>query len=326
MEIKPKKKNLLITGASGYLGGRLFQFFSQSENWNVIVAHRKSKGNSNLKKKNIRLIDWDNVQSLKEACSEVFAVIHLAGMNAQDSTQNPSDSYKVNTLNTALLIEASIQEKVKKFIYFSTAHVYASPLIGDFCEDSPTVNFHPYPASHKAAEDIARYYASLGRIDSYVIRLSNAYGPPFTKDSNCWSLLVNDLCKQAVEEKKMKVRSNGLQKRDFVPIVDILSAVNLFLIDNSSPDSNKIFNVGGDWAITVWEMAQTIQSRCEALLGFRPVLERIEAEVAGNKIEYLRFNIDRLKKLGFQSTANKLEEIDNLLRFCKAHFSFEKKS
>ncbi|MBM9577297.1 SDR family oxidoreductase [Leptospira sp. 201903070] len=321
MEINSAPKKLLITGASGYLGGRIVKFFAESEAWSVIVAQRESKDLFNFTNCNVRSIDWDDFQSLRKVCAEVFAVVHLAGMNAQDSAIKPTESYKVNTVNTGLLLEAAIIEKVNKFIYFSTAHVYASPLVGFFSEDTPTNNFHPYAASHKAAEDITRYYASLGKIDGYVIRLSNAYGPPLMKETNCWTLLVNDLCRQAVEEKKMKLRSNGLQKRDFIPIHGLINALHFFLSDNSSPNSSKIFNLGGDWAITVWEMAQTIQSRCEIILGYKPALERNETGIEKCKIENLHYSIDKLKEYGIQPAKNRLGEIDALIRFCVTHFS-----
>ncbi|RHX91302.1 NAD(P)-dependent oxidoreductase [Leptospira yasudae] len=310
---------LLITGASGYLGGRIFQNFAERQQFEIRLLSRSYFNINDFDNVDLRCIDWKNSTDLEAACERMDTVIHLAGMNAADSVQNPIEAYEINVLNTIRLLEASVRKGVKKFIYFSTAHVYSNSLNGEFTEESSVKNFHPYAATHKAAEDIIRYYASLGKIDSYVLRLSNAYGPPVSTHTNCWSLLINDLCKQAVTDKKLVLKSNGLQKRDFISISDVIQALDLLLIDKTSPSSGKIFNLGGDWSISVWEMAQLIRDRAEMILGFRPSLERKEEGKLEDTASF-RFNIEKIKTFGLKITQNKMKEIDDLLFFCKQHF------
>ena len=62
-----------------------------------------------------------------------------------------------------------------------------------------------------------------------VFRLSNCIGAPKDINSNCWMLLVNDLCKQIIEHKKMKLNTNGKQLRNFITITDVCRVVNLFI-------------------------------------------------------------------------------------------------
>ncbi|WP_061209374.1 NAD-dependent epimerase/dehydratase family protein [Leptospira borgpetersenii] len=313
------KLKVLITGASGYLGGRIAQNFAKRNQLEVRLTSRNHLNRFDSNDVDFRSIEWNSSTNLESICEGMDVIIHLAGMNAQESSENPVGSYEVNILNTARLLDASVKKGVKKFVYFSTAHVYANPLVGEFTEESVVKNFHPYAASHKAAEDILKFYASLGKIDAYILRLSNAYGPPISIDVNCWNLLVNDLCRQAVVQKKLVLKSNGMQKRDFVSIADVIQALDLFLSENKLSNSHKIFNLGGDWAISVLEMAILIQKRAEIILGLKPALERKE-ETQSGEVQDLFYNIEKIKTLGFRVTQNKTEEIDDLLQFCKENF------
>ena len=65
-------------------------------------------------------------------------------MNAQDSLIDPKEAIEFNGRSTERLVIASIDAKVSKFIYLSTAHVYCSPLHGEISEESPILNKHPY--------------------------------------------------------------------------------------------------------------------------------------------------------------------------------------
>ncbi len=136
--------------------------------------------------------------------------------------------------------------------------------------------------------------------------------------ANCWMLLVNDLCQQAVSTRKMVLHSSGLQRRDFVAFSDVFRVVE-YMLDLSKQSLGKgVYNVGGQWTPTVFEMARLIQQRCKMILGFEPELTRVLPHDE-EKIEVFEYRMDALKKAGFNfNSANDVEtEIDQLLMFCK---------
>ena len=109
--------------------------------------------------------------------------------------------------------------KVSKFIFLSTAHVYASPLIGKFSEETFPNNKHPYATSNIAGENaVLNLFTKNSRLQRVILRLSNGVGSPMDKNSKCWGLFINDLCKQIVENGSMTVRSDYNDERDFFPI------------------------------------------------------------------------------------------------------------
>ncbi len=309
---------ILITGAFGYLGGRVSSFFSSISEYEITLASSRvvkiPYPSRNLK---VIRIDWNDRESIYNACKNIDVIIHSAGMNAQDCTLNPEEALRVNGIFTEKLVKSAILNNVKKIIYFSTAHVYDNPLKGIVSEEVSPKNKHPYSTSHLAGEKAIIQAHSYGKLQGIVLRLSNCIGPPTNKNSNCWMLLVNDLCKQIIENHKMKINSNCNQLRNFIIITDVCRIVKLFTELDFRSIENIIFNVGNE-TISIKEMAMIIQKRCKLILGFLPELEINNEDTV--VVENFEYKTDKLKAIGFNAFTSYEKEIDDLLIFCKNNF------
>jgi UDP-glucose 4-epimerase len=309
---------ILITGGFGYIGGRLAQFLIAKNDNEVLLGSRQLVSiPAWLPEAQVIQIEWEKSNELENICSGVDVVVHLAGMNMQDCAADNVAAIEFNALATARLLQAAVRKGVKRFVYQSTAHVYGSPLDGVITETTCPLSLHPYATSHRAGEDVVRAAQQLGEIEGIVIRLSNAFGRPTHKEVNCWMLLVNDLCRQAVLSQHMVLRSSGIQRRDFIPMLDVCRAINHLLYLPTKSIDNGLINVGGEWSPTLWEIACLIQERCEVVLGFKPKLTRVKPQIneTASKLDY---RIDTLRLTGYEPSANRIEEIDQLLKFCKA--------
>jgi len=263
--------NILITGGFGYLGGRIAQFLARNANNNIILCSRnKSVPPDWLPQAEVKQIDWNSDKSIKNICRDVDIVMHLAGLNAYECKSNPMAALEFNGVGTTKILYASVLNRVKKFIYFSTAHVYAAPLVNIINEESCTVNLHPYATSHRAAEDMVRYEHSCKKIEGVVIRLSNAFGVAAHHDVNCWMLLVNDLCSQAVRNKQINLKTSGQQRRDFIALDNVVRALWHIMNLSNKQLGNGVFNVGGQWAPRIIDMAKIIQARCSEIYSYKP--------------------------------------------------------
>lgn len=309
---------ILITGGFGYLGGRLAQFIATHTNDEIILGTRTLVPPPVwLQKAKTIQTDWMSDESLLKTCSGIDLIIHLAGMNAQDSTKNPELAFEINAGATNRLLRAAIQNNVKRFIYLSTAHVYGSHLAGEITEKTQTLNNHIYATSHLAGEANLLKAHSKGEIDGVVIRLSNSFGAPMDKKVNCWSLLVNDLCMQALINQQMKLLTTGNQRRDFISLTDACRAI-YHLSQISKPLlGDGLFNVGGQWSPTVLEMANLVASKVHLITGNTIKVYRKENQEIENS-NPLNYQITKLKKTGFElSLPSQHElEIDNLIKFC----------
>lgn len=310
---------ILITGGFGYLGGRLAQYFIEQGHEVYLGTRREVNSPYWLPQADVVQNCWDDPASLELNCSGMDVVIHAAGMNAEDCVVDPVTALYINGIATARMLRAAIRQGVKRFIYLSTAHVYGSPLAGTITEETCPVSLHPYATSHRAGEDVVRAAHQRGEIEGVVIRLSNAYGAPAHKDANCWMLLVNDLCRQAVSSREMILHSSGMQRRDFVPFSDVCRAVEHLFKLSPRGLGDGLFNLGGDWAPTVWEMSCLIRERCEEVLGFLPQLTRVPLR-EGERSLNLDFQMDTLLKTGFELKGDRSTEIGRILMFCKDTF------
>jgi UDP-glucose 4-epimerase len=311
---------ILITGGYGFIGGRLAVHLAKVGH-QIILGTRHSIALPDwLPQAEMLQIVWDDESLLERACDGMDIIIHAAGMNAQDCNADPVAALAFNGVATARFVAAASRASVKKFIYLSTAHVYASPLAGVITEETCPRNFHPYATSHLAGEQAVLSVHSRGELQGIVLRLSNAFGVPMHKDVNCWMLLVNDLCKQAVQTRKLALQSSGLQYRDFIGLTEVCSVAEK-LVDSVQLEQAKVFNVGAGESQSVLEMAKLIQQRCTEMLGFTPELQYKQSG-ADELYPNLIFRTENLNSLGISwKSQTNTEEIDTLLLFCQSSFN-----
>ena len=312
---------ILITGGFGFVGGRLAKYFSKAGHKITLGSRNFANPPEWLPQASVAKLEWNDYSSLERVCDGVDFVIHAAGMNTQDCDSDPVAALAFNGLATARLVAAASRVSVKKFIYLSTAHVYASPLKGTLTEDACPRNLHPYATSHLSGEYSVLRASQLGQIQGAVMRLSNAFGAPMHKAANCWMLLVNDLCRQAVETRMLLLQTSGLQQRDFISLANVCQVADNLLLNQSWSDASGVFNVGSGSAQSVLKMAQLIQQRCIQVLGFEPVLKRAEGKMH-EQHPSLAYVSARMPNNGSNiNEINNTMEIDELLQFCKISFS-----
>ena len=311
---------ILITGGFGFVGGRLAVHFAQLGHQIILGTRHPLTPPDWLPQAEVAIIAWDDIAALERSSDGVDVIIHAAGINAQDSATDSLAALAFNGLATARLVVAASRAGVTKFFYLSTAHVYDSPLIGTITEETCPRNLHPYATSHLAGEQAVLSAHSRGELLGIVLRLSNAFGAPMHKDVNCWMLLVNDLCKQAVQTRKLVLHSNGLQYRDFIGLTKVCCVVEK-LVDSDQLNQANVFNVGAGVSQSVLEMALLIQLRCSKVLGFEPELLRKLGEL-DELSPKLIYRTDHLTSLGIcTKSLDNIAEIDRLLQFCQSTFN-----
>ena len=313
-------KSVLITGGLGYVGGRLVKAISENTDYQVRIGDRIIPDDiSGVIKTDIIKMDVMSDNDLKKACKGIDCVIHLAAVNEIDSVKDPVNATSVNSIGTLKLLKASIKAGVEKFIYFSTAHIYGSPLKGEITENLLPRPVHPYAITHRVAEDFVISEFDKKNILGIVVRLSNSFGAPIHPNVNRWTLVANDLCRQAVTTEELKLLSSGIQRRDFITLSDVGRAVIHFIQLPESGYGNGIFNLGGENPIKIIDFATKISERCEKLFSFSPKI--IHPDPKGDEKSFdLDYKIDKLKNTGFILKSDFNKEIDDMLIFCKREF------
>ena len=309
---------VLLVGGFGNLGGRIAAHLGSLEGHQIVLASRKKQSAPSWAKsaQTIQLDITDSATFLNIPKS-VNCIIQLAGTNDVDSVQNPELARTVTTEGTASLLNAAIHNGIERFVYFSTAHVYGAPLQGTFIESSPTHAVHPYATTHLEAESVVAAAHENGDIQGIRVRLSNGFGRPMAYETADWRTLTSDLCRQAVLEKRMEMRTDGLQERNFITKTDIARAVQHLIALPKTDVSNGLFNLGGSGSQTLLAMANMIQERAQKKFGVEIPLHR--PEPTNTDSQHLNFDIHKLLNTGFMLTENALREIDDFLDMIELH-------
>lgn len=255
-------------------------------------------------------------EALEAACQEVQMVINLAAMNEIHSAADPEKALLVNGAGTLKLLQAAQAAGAVRFISFSTAHVYGTPLAGIITEKSLTRPVHPYAITHRVAEDFVMAARDRRLIGGLVLRLSNGIGPPAPPGVDRWTLAVNDLCRQAVLTGKLRLQTSGRQWRDFITLTDMARAVLHFHELGDSAWGDGLFNLGAGRSLRILDLAPEISRCCQAEPGFTPPIDRSEAAVSED-CPPLDYRIDKLTAIGSQPRNDFVAEIDANLRFCR---------
>jgi nucleoside-diphosphate-sugar epimerase len=96
---------------------------------------------------------------------------------------------------------------------------------------------------------------------------------------------VPDLCKSAVTNKLITLRSNPQTKRDFITIVDVVRAID-FLIKNQLKYTTGIYNLSSGECKTILEIAELIQYHCQQELNHRPEIKLLSQNKASISYDY----------------------------------------
>lgn len=313
---------ILITGGLGYVGGRIVShLLSTNAELKIDISSRRKVDVQEIFNSNrVFLIEAENLfDDQFPLQNEYDAVIHLAATNETDALLNTAESIIVNIYNSQILLQKAITNKVKRFIYFSTAHVYGAPLKGVIHEEVCPKPIHPYAITHKAFEDFIWAAHQKNEIEGVIVRLSNSFGAPVMPDVNRWTLLVNDLCRQAVMQKKLVLKSSGKQQRDFITLEDVAAATEHLLKIPHQLLGDAVFNLGGNSVYSIYEMAKMIQERAVYKLKMDIPIERPAVDETETVLP-LDFQSKKMASTGFTWKNNTVAEIDALLEFCLKHF------
>ncbi|MGA2091687.1 MAG: SDR family oxidoreductase [Endomicrobiales bacterium] len=314
---------VLITGALGYMGGRITQHLSHRKDMVLRLTAKARPAARSHCQPHTEIIYGDILSDADNAaaCAGIDCIIHLAALNEIDSLENPERALEVTTGGTLKLLMAAQRAGVKRFIYFSTAHVYGTPLAGHISEKTVPRPTHPYAITHRAAEDFVLAEHAKKNVEGIVLRLSNAVGAPCDVAVNRWSLVVNDLCVQAVTHKKLVLKSPGTQYRDFVSVHNVCRIVEHVIGLPSEKVGDGLFNVGGKASVQIRQMAEMIADRCQVTLGFRPSLHIPDAQsVIDSTIERLDYDVEKLLSTGYVLSGDLKTEIDETLVMCQRSF------
>lgn len=179
------QRNMLITGAAGFMGSEFLRQSLQDDEFNIVVVDALSySGNpANIASFASRITFYEADISSKVAMEEIFKkhrfdlVVNFAAESHVDrSIVNPMAFVNSNSVGVVILLQLSKEFEVDLFFQISTDEVYGSIHEGLASEKSPILPSSPYSASKAAAENFIFGYHKTFGMDYLIVRSCNNYG------------------------------------------------------------------------------------------------------------------------------------------------------
>ncbi|MFL6293573.1 MAG: NAD-dependent epimerase/dehydratase family protein [Thermoanaerobaculia bacterium] len=166
---------VLVTGASGFIGGRLVErLVRQGADVRVLVRNPASAARLARFPLTFHLGDVTNTADLDRAVQGCDLVFHCA----YGTTGSQKRRAWVNRVGTERTLEAAHKAGVKRVVYLSTLMVYGQTADGDLDETAPRRRFgNAYSDSKLDAEGIALQYSRSGRVPVTILQPTAVYGP-----------------------------------------------------------------------------------------------------------------------------------------------------
>jgi UDP-glucuronate 4-epimerase len=277
-------KNILVTGAAGFIGYHLSKRLladgchvvgvdSVNNYYDVQLKHDRLAQLEQFKRFKFfqtDLAEYDPLRSIF-ANTPVDAVVNLAAQaGVRYSLQNPQAYVNANLVGFSNILECCRHHKIKHLVFASSSSVYGANTKMPFSVHHNVD--HPvslYAASKKANELMAHTYSHLYDLPCTGLRFFTVYGPWGRPD-----MALFLFTKAILEDRPINVFNHGKMQRDFTYIDDIVEGVVRVLQkipepnpqwSGDSPDPGtsytryKLYNIGNNNPVQLSEFIEQIE-------------------------------------------------------------------
>jgi nucleoside-diphosphate-sugar epimerase len=230
----------LITGATGFIGGRLAERLVQ-EGYSVRCLVRASSDTSLLDKLDVQIAvgDLTRARSLAHAVDGCHYVFHCGALVSDWATKE--EIVRTNVEGTRSLLEASVDASVQRFIHFSTTDIYGYPDGAEIDEAYAAKRFRNWYAQTKLeAEAEVRRVEKAHALDAVILRPATVYGPG--------SMDVIGEIARAIRSRNMLLVDGGRAVAGLCYVDNLMDAAVLALRHEAAP--GHAFNVSDGLGIT----------------------------------------------------------------------------
>ena len=256
---------IVITGCAGFIGANFSQYYlTHYPTYNIVgidcltyaantVALSKLKANDHFTFYQTDICNRAEIRNIFQKEKPDIVVNFAAESHVDRSIENPDIFIKTNVLGTQILLDACLNNGIKRFHQISTDEVYGDlPLESKetFIETSPLKPSSPYSASKAAADLLTLSYYKTYQLPVTISRSSNNYG----KYQHTEKLIPKAIF-SAINKQAFPLYGNGLNVREWLHVDDHSRAIDCILHRGTI---GEIYNIGSGCFMANAELVKVI--------------------------------------------------------------------
>jgi UDP-glucose 4-epimerase len=276
-----ENKKVLVIGAAGFIGSHLLKELLKEPLKELIIYDNFVRGKESniadsLEDDRCSIYpyggDIRDIDVLNKAMEGVDYVFHLAAMWLLHCKDFPRTAFNVNIEGTYNVLEACVNNNVKKLIYSSSASVYGDAVEVPMTESHPFNNTNFYGSTKISGEAMCTAINDRYGLEIIGLRYMNVYGP--RQDQHAvYSGVIPIMLNKISQGEAPTINGDGSQAYDFVYVEDVARS-NIAAL--KSEVTLGFYNVGT-------EIQTTIRELCDK------ILELKESEL---KVQYVPYSSD----------------------------------
>lgn len=298
--------NILVTGATGLIGGCLIEtlMMNPRRDYHVYASGRnedraRKRFVNYANDKAFHFIRY-NVMSPLECDVRFDYIIHAASNGSPNFfAQKPVEVMKSNLYGAVNLIEYGLSHGMKRMLFVSSGEVYGEGDGRVFTEDYSgyvdcTKPRSCYPTSKRAAETLCVSYADEYGADVVIARPCHTYGPHFTEQDN---RVYAQFIRNVLRGEDIVMKSTGEQFRSWCYVVDTVSALLHILLKGENCHAYNVADAESN--ICIRELAEIIAK----IGGKKVVLDvpDVDEKLGFNPVKKSIFSTCKLETLGWKA-------------------------
>jgi UDP-N-acetylglucosamine 4-epimerase len=317
---------ILITGAAGFIGSNLSEYFVE-KGYDVVGLDNLATGNLNniahlISCPNFEFIEGDirNIETCHKAVAGRTYVLHQAALGSVPrSITDPISSNEVNVGGFLNMLVACKEAGVKKIVYAASSSTYGDSKASPKVEEVIGKPLSPYAITKYVNELYADVFYKTYGLNTIGLRYFNVFGR--RQDPNgAYAAVIPLFTKQLMNKQSPLINGDGTYSRDFTYIDNVIQANEKAMLSENPEAVNTIFNVAcgerTDLNMLIELLKQSLSKHDKAILD----IETTYGPLRLGDVPHSLASIDKAKKiLDYQPQFNLKEGLEEAVEWYWSH-------